>query len=230
VPHVRIDFVPLPSPIPIGAWRAVNNGENGFFKEVFVDELAQRARVDPIEYRLSLLADRPRARHVLEVARDASGWARPTPGRGRGVAFYDYGDEADGTQVAMVAEVIASDASVRVERVTCAIDCGQVVSPDTVRAQVEGSVAWAVGATLFGQITVDGGRTVERNFDSYRVLRMAEMPHVDVQIVCSTRSPSGVGEPAVPPTAPAVVNAIYAATGRRVRRLPIGRFLERSSA
>jgi CO/xanthine dehydrogenase Mo-binding subunit len=120
----------------------------------------------------------------------------------------------------MVAEVSVSDNAVRVERMTCAIDCGQVLSPSTVRAQVEGSVAWAVGATLFGEITIEGGRTVQGNFDAYRVLRMNEMPRVDVHIIPSTLSPTGVGEPAVPPTAPAIVNAIFAATGKRVRRLP----------
>ncbi len=234
VRNVLIDFVALPSPVPIGAWRAVNNGENGFFMEVFVDELAHRARIDPIAYRLALLGDRPRARRVLEQVRDVSGWSRSAAGRGRGVglgvAYYDYGGEQGGTQVAMVAEVTADDANVRVERIVCVIDCGLPVSPDTVRAQVEGSVAWAVGATLFGDLTVTGGRAVEGNFDRYRVLRMSEMPAVDVHIMPSTESPSGVGEPAVPPTAPAIVNAVFAATGRRIRRLPLSRTLGPASA
>jgi isoquinoline 1-oxidoreductase subunit beta len=218
IPNIYIDFVYLPAPVPIGAWRAVTNNEQMFACESFIDELAHAAKIDPIDYRLRLLGDKPRARHVLELVRDTSGWGTPIEqGCGRGVAFMDYG----GTLVAEVAEVDARGPTVSVRRVTCAFDCGQMVNPDTVRAQIEGSVAWATSATLYGEITVAGGRVVQSNFSDYRVLRMSEMPAVDVHLVESHETPSGVGEPAVPCIAPAIASAVFAATGRRVRRLPV---------
>lgn len=227
VPNMRMDLVTLPAPIPIGAWRAVTFNELIFANESFADELARAANVDPIAFRLSLLGDRPRSRHVLELVRDRSGWGTPLPkGHGRGVAFMDY----DGTQVAEVAEVDATGPEVRLRKVTCAFDCGQMVNPDTVRAQIEGSVAWAAGAALFGEITVEKGRVVQSNYNDYRVLRISEMPEVQIHLVENHEAPSGVGEPAVPCIAPAIVNAIYAATGRRVRRLPVSSRTTRSTA
>jgi CO/xanthine dehydrogenase Mo-binding subunit len=219
IPNRRADFVYVPAPVPVGAWRAVRHGQNIFSIESFIDELAHAARTDPIEYRLDLLDDHPRGRKVLEVVRDRSGWARPTPkGRGRGVAFMKYG----GTYVAHVAEVTASRAGeVHVDRVTCAVDCGQLVNPDTVRAQIESAIIWGLSAALWGEIAVQHGRTVQSNFHDYRVARMADAPLIDVELIVNHETPSGAGEPGVPGVAPAITNALFAATGQRVRRLPL---------
>jgi isoquinoline 1-oxidoreductase beta subunit len=197
----------------------VRHTQNIFSIESFVDELAHAARVDPIEYRLLLLDEHPRGRNVLNVVRERSGWTRPLArNRGRGVAFMKYG----GSYVAQVAEVTASrEGNVHVDRVTCALDCGQMINPDTVRAQVEGAIVWGLSATLWGEITVAHGRTVQSNFHDYRVARMADVPVIDVELIVNHEIPSGVGEPAVPGVAPAITNALFAATGRRVRRLPL---------
>jgi len=219
IPNRRADFVYVAAPVPIGAWRAVRHTQNIFSIESFVDELAHAARVDPIEYRLLLLDEHPRGRNVLNVVRERSGWTRPLArNRGRGVAFMKYG----GSYVAQVAEVTASrEGNVHVDRVTCALDCGQMINPDTVRAQVEGAIVWGLSATLWGEITVAHGRTVQSNFHDYRVARMADVPVIDVELIVNHEIPSGVGEPAVPGVAPAITNALFAATGRRVRRLPL---------
>jgi isoquinoline 1-oxidoreductase beta subunit len=219
VPNRFTDFVYVPAPVPIGAWRAVVNTQNAFCVESFIDELAADLKKDPIQFRIDLLAGKPRMQHVLELVRERSGWGTALPrGRGRGVAFFDY----DGTYVAHVAEVsVARDGSVRVNRVICAFDCGQMINPDTVRAQIEGSVIWGLGAALYGEITVVGGRTVQSNFHDYPVPRMSETPVIDIHLVENHEAPRGVGEPAVPGIAPAIANAIQAATGQRVRRLPV---------
>jgi isoquinoline 1-oxidoreductase beta subunit len=213
------DFVYVPAPVPLGAWRAVVNTQNAFCVESFIDELAVATKQDPVEFRLAMLDGKPRMQNVIRLAAESAGWGKPLPqGRGRGISFFDY----DGTYVAQVAEVtVAADGAIRVDRVTCAFDCGQMVNPDTIRAQIEGSVAWAVSATLYGEITVKNGRTVQSNFNDYPVIRLPEMPRVDVHLVVNEEEPSGVGEPAVPGVAPAVANAVFAATGRRVRRLPL---------
>jgi isoquinoline 1-oxidoreductase beta subunit len=221
IPNQFADFHYIASPIPVGAWRAVRHTQNTFAIESFVDELAHAAGSDPIEYRLALLHNNPRAQHVLEVVRDAAKWGTPLgKNRGRGVAFMNYG----GTLVGHVAEVlVGSNADVSVTRVTCAFDCGQIVNPDTVRAQIESATAWAMSAALWGTITVDGGKTVQSNFQDYRVARMRDMPIVDVHLVVNHEEPSGAGEPAVPGVAPAIANAVFAATGKRVRTLPLSR-------
>jgi len=221
IPNRLADFVYVPAPVPVGAWRSVRHSQNIFSVESFMDELAVAAHADPIAYRLALLEDNARAQHVLEIVRERSGWSqplRPGSGRGRGVAFMNYG----GTYVAHIAEVtVGRGASVRVDRITCALDCGQMVNPDTVRAQVESAVMWGLSATLWGEITVQHGRTVQSNFHDYRVARMRETPIIDVQLVENHETPSGVGEPPVPGVAPAIANAVFAASGRRVRRLPL---------
>jgi isoquinoline 1-oxidoreductase beta subunit len=212
------DFVQVEAPVPLGAWRAVQNGQNGFCFESFVDECAHSMGVDPVAYRLARLAGKTRQQAVVRLAADRARWMTPLPkGRGRGIAFFDY----DGTYIAEVAEVtVTKRGGVHVDRVVCAIDCGTIINPDTVRAQVESAVIWATSAALYGEITMKDGRTVQSNFHDYRVLRMAESPVVEVHLVRNTEPPTGVGEPAVPPLAAAIANAIYAATGQRLRRLP----------
>jgi isoquinoline 1-oxidoreductase subunit beta len=213
------DFVYVPAPVPVGAWRAVRHTQNVFCIESFIDELAHEAGTDPIAFRLSLLGGNARAHQVLTTVRDNSGWGKPLPkGRGRGVAFMDYA----GTYVAHVAEVaVAADGTIRVDRVTCAFDCGQMINPDTVRAQIESSVIWAMSAALWGEITVLHGRTVQSNFNDYRVARMSDTPVIDVHLISNHETPTGVGEPSVPGVAPAIANAVWAATARRLRRLPL---------
>jgi isoquinoline 1-oxidoreductase beta subunit len=212
------DFVEVPAPVPLGAWRAVQNGQNGFCFESFVDECAHTMGVDPVTYRLARLAGKPRQQAVVRLAADRAHWTTPLPkGRGRGIAFFDY----DGTYVAEVAEVtVTKRGGVHIDRVVCAIDCGTIINPDTVRAQVESAVIWGTSAALYGEITMKDGRTVQSNFHDYRVLRMAEAPIVEVHLVRNTEPPTGVGEPAVPPLAAAIANAVFAATGQRLRRLP----------
>lgn len=184
-----------------------------------MDEVAAAAGKDPLEYRLSLLEPGSRHAGVLKLAAEKAGWGTKLPaGRGRGIAVA----ESFGSYVAQVAEVtVGADGKVKVDRVVCAADCGQVVNPDTVEAQMESSVVYGLTAALYGEITVKDGRVVQKNFNDYRSLRMNEMPKVEVHILPSTAPHGGVGEPGTPPIAPAVVNAIFAATGKRVRSLPI---------
>ena len=213
------DFVRVPAPVPLGAWRAVQNGQNGYCFESFIDECAHASHVDPVAYRLMLLGSkRPRQQAVIRLAAEKSQWDTRLPrGRGRGIAFFDYA----GTYVAEVAEVtVTKHEGIHVDRVVCAFDCGTIVNPDTVRAQAESAVVWATSAALYGEITMKDGRTVQSNFHDYRVLRMADSPLVEVHLVRNLETPSGVGEPAVPPLAAAIANAIFAATGQRLRKLP----------
>jgi isoquinoline 1-oxidoreductase beta subunit len=203
--------------------RAVGNSNTCFAVESFIDELAHRASRDPVEYRRRLLARNPANRRlleVLEVAARAAGWGRVLPpGRGLGVAIQDYW----GSKAAQVAEVEIVGDSVRVLRVTCAIDCGRIINPDGVKAQVEGAIVFALSAALYGEITLEKGVAKQSNFDDYPLLRFDSTPEIDVHLVPSTEAPSGVGETAVPHVAPAVCNAVFAASGRRLRRLPLVR-------
>jgi len=184
-----------------------------------MDELAALAGKDPLEYRLSLLEPNSRHAGVLKLAAEKAGWGGKLPaGSGRGIAVA----ESFGSYVAQVAEVtVGADGKVKVDRVICAADCGQIVNPDTVAAQMEGSIVYGLSAALYGEITIKNGRVVQTNFNNYKPLRMNEMPKVDVHLVPSTAPHGGVGEPGTPPIAPAVVNAIFAATGKRIRSLPI---------
>jgi isoquinoline 1-oxidoreductase beta subunit len=218
IPHMREEHVEVDSPVPVGAWRSVGASNNAFVIESFVDELAHAARRDPLEYRLAMLGDAPRHRAVLELVAARSGWGSPmTPGRGRGVAVYRSFDGV----VAQVAEVSVADGVIRVERVVCAIDCGIAVTPDAVRAQLEGAIAFGLSAALHEEIHITEGRVAQASFQDYPLLSLAEMPKVEVHIVPSQHAPGGVGEPGVPVIAPAVANAVFAATGQRLRRLPL---------
>lgn len=219
VPNILVDYKLTSPGIPTGFWRSVGASQNGFFEESFVDELAAAAKKDPYEYRKALLSKQPRHLGVLNLAAEKAGWGRPLPkGVSRGIAVVESFD----TYVAEVAEVsIGKDGTVKVHRVVCALDCGQVVNPHIVEQQAMGAIVYGLTQTLKNEITVDKGRVVQANFDSYDMLRMNEMPKVEVYIVPSSEVPRGMGEPAVPPVAPAVCNAIFAATGKRIRKIPV---------
>jgi isoquinoline 1-oxidoreductase beta subunit len=221
VPNVHVDYVLTDTGIPVGFWRSVNHSYNAFVVESFIDELAHAAGEDPYEYRRGLLANAPRYRRVLELAATQAGWGSALPnGVFRGIAVH----KAFESYVAQVAEVsVASDGTVRVHRVVCAIDCGPVVNPGTVEVQMQSGIVYGLTAALYGEIGIEGGRAVQSNFHDYSTLLMAETPKVEVHIVPSTESQGGVGEPGMPPIGPAVCNAIFAATGKRIRRLPIGK-------
>lgn len=219
VPNVKVEWVRADVGIPVGFWRSVGNSQNAFVVESFIDELAHAAGKDPFEFRRALLEKHPRHQAVLELAAEKAGWGSPLPeGRARGIAV----QESFGSWVAEVAEVsLSREGKPKVHRIVCAVDCGIVVNPDTVAAQMESGIVYGLSAALSGEITIENGRVVQGNFDTYPVLRMSEMPVVEVHIVKSTEPPGGVGEPGTPPAAPAVCNALFALTGKRVRRLPI---------
>ena len=221
ISNVFVDQVAADLPVPLGFWRSVGASQNAFVVECFMDEVAAAAGRDPYEFRRELLQAKPRHLRTLELAATKAGWGTPLPpGRGRGIAIAEW----EPTTCAEVAEVsVASDGTVRVHRVVCAVDCGQVVNPDTLEAQMQGGVVFGLSAALYGEITIANGRVKQGNFTDYPVLRIPEMPVVEVYTVPSTDALGGIGEPSVPPTAPAVCNAIFAATGRRIRSLPIGK-------
>ncbi|MDQ6683752.1 MAG: xanthine dehydrogenase family protein molybdopterin-binding subunit [Pseudomonadota bacterium] len=201
-------------------WRSVGNTHTAYVMETMMDELAAAAGKDPLAFRLALLGDNKRAANVLKLAAEKAGWGK---GGRRGTALGLAVHESFGSFVAQVAEVSMAGGKVKVERVVCAIDCGIAVNPDVVRAQMEGCIGFALGALYYGEIEIRGGRAVQRNFDTYRSLRIHEMPQVEVHIVASNDAPKGVGEPGVPPLAPAVANAVARLGGPRVRRLPFAR-------
>jgi isoquinoline 1-oxidoreductase beta subunit len=218
IANVREEFVETTSPVPTGAWRSVGASQNAFAIECFVDELARAAQQDPFEFRRGLLAQQPRLRGVLERVARMSDWGRTLPaGRGLGIAVY----RSFGSFAAMVAEVDVTGGNVRVPRVWAALDCGIAVNPDAVRAQIEGSIALGLSAALMEEVRIENGRVAQANFEDYPILRLPEMPAVEVEIVESREPPGGAGEPGVPVIAPAVANAVSAATGKPVRRLPI---------
>jgi len=200
-------------------WRSVGHSQNIFFMEGFIDEMAAAAKHDPFEFRRALMSRQPRYKGVLELAADKAGWGKPLPaGVFRGIAVA----QSFGSYVAEVAEVsVGVDGTPKVHRVVAAVDCGMTVNPEIIRRQIEGAIVYGLSAALYGKITLKDGRVEQGNFHDYPVLRMSEMPKVEVHIVPSTEKPGGIGEPGTPPIAPAVVNAIYAATGKRVRSLPI---------
>ncbi|HVP67068.1 MAG TPA: molybdopterin cofactor-binding domain-containing protein [Anaeromyxobacteraceae bacterium] len=216
---VLVDCHAPPIGVTIGWWRSVYSSQNACAEECFLDEVAALAGRDPAAYRLALLSGAPRLRGVVELAASKAGWGKPLPpGHGRGIACH----ASFGSFAAEVAEVSVEKGAVRVRRVVAAVDCGRVVNPDTVAAQVEGAIVYGLSAALRGRITIRGGAAVERNFGDYEPLRIEEMPAVEVHRVESAEAPTGIGEPGLPPIAPAVLNAVAAASGRRVRALPLG--------
>ncbi len=220
LPNKRLEYTRVEPPgIPTAFWRSVGPSHNIFVVETFMDELAHTAKKDPVAYRLALLDGNPRAKAVLSLAAEKAGWGSPLPkGRGRGVAV----QAVFGSFMAQVAEVeVAKDGTVRVHRVTCAVDCGPVVNPDTVRAQVQGAVMYGVTAALYGEITLKDGRVEQSNFDTYQALRINEAPVVEVHIIQGAQAPGGMGETGTSCIVPAVGNAVFAATGKRKRKMPV---------
>jgi isoquinoline 1-oxidoreductase subunit beta len=220
LPNMHVEYVRVEPPgIPTAFWRSVGPSHNVFVTESFMDELAAAAKQDPVAYRRALLDKSPRAKAVLDLAAEKAGWGQPLPERvGRGVSL----QFVFATYMAHVAEVEVSKAgAVRVRRVVCAVDCGSVVNPDTVRAQVESAVIFGISAALYGAITLKGGRVEQTNFDTYQVVRMNEAPAIEVHIVENREPPGGMGECGTSCIVPAVANAIFAATGKRLRKVPV---------
>lgn len=220
LPNFRVEYTQVEPPgIPTAFWRSVGPSHNVFVTESFMDELAVAAGQDPVAYRLALLEKTPRARAVLALAAEKAGWGEKLPPRvGRGASV----QHVFATYAAQIAEVeVAKDGTVRVRRVVCAVDCGTVVNPDIVRAQIESAVMFGISAALYGEITVKDGRVQQGNFDSYQVLRMNEAPAIEVHIVQNFEPPGGMGEVGTSAAVPAVANAIFAATGKRLRKMPV---------
>ncbi len=227
-PHVayaiankRIEYVDSPTSIPFGPWRSVDHSQHGFFTESFIDELAYEAQVDPYQFRRNLLKDHKRHRDVLDLAAEKANWSKPIgKNRGRGIALQD----SFGTLVAEVVEVTVTEGKVKVDRVVVAVDPGFAVAPDGLKAQMESGVIYGLTAALYGEISIDNGRVVQGNFDDYPMVRMDSAPEIETYIINSHEPWGGAGEPGTPGTAPALTNAIFAATGTRIRELPVSKY------
>jgi isoquinoline 1-oxidoreductase subunit beta len=221
IPNLQVELHSPKNAVPVLWWRSVGHSHTAFVMESFLDELAHAAGKDPYRYRRSLLARHPRNLKVLETAAEKAGWGKPLPaGHGRGIAVH----ESFGSFIAQVAEVfLDANGALKVHRVVCAVDCGRIVNPDTIKAQMESGIIFGLSAALYGAITLKNGRVDQGNFDDYPLVRMQAAPRVEVHIVASSEPPGGIGEPGVPPIAPAVANALFAATGARVRSLPMTR-------
>jgi isoquinoline 1-oxidoreductase/isoquinoline 1-oxidoreductase beta subunit len=220
LPNQLVDYVRQePRHVPTAFWRGVGPTRSTFVVESFIDELAAQTSTDPAQYRRALLGKTPRARNVLDVATKAAGWGSPLPkGQGRGVSVM----HAFGSFFSIVIDVAVEDGEVQVKRAVCAVDCGMVVNPSTIEAQVQGGIIFGITGALYGEITIKDGRVVQSNFNDYRVLRINETPPIEVHLVKSAEAPGGIGEPGTAATAAAVANAIFAATGKRLRKLPVG--------
>ncbi|HYZ39677.1 MAG TPA: molybdopterin cofactor-binding domain-containing protein, partial [Stellaceae bacterium] len=227
VPNYEVGYAMRTTHVPVGFWRSVSHSQNGFFRESFIDEMAHAAGQDPYHYRRKLLSKDPKRLAVLDAAAQKAGWDQPSaPGLSRGIALV----ESYGSLVAQVAEAsVGGNGEVRVHRVVAAIDTGHVVNPEILRAQTESGIVYGLSAALYGAITIENGRAQQGNFDDYEMLRLADMPIVETAVVPSGGFWGGGGEPGVPPLAPALCNAIFAATGKRIRSLPLkGQDLKRA--
>jgi isoquinoline 1-oxidoreductase beta subunit len=219
IPSLRADYAARRLHVPVGFWRSVNHSQNAYFREHFLDQVAHAAGQDPYRFRLALLGEAPRQRAVLEAAAEHAGWGTPLPAKTwRGIAV----ETAFGSHCAQVVELrLEDDKRFRLLRVVCAIDPGHVVNPDTIAAQVESAVTYGLTAALFGEITIGKGRVEQGNFDDYPMLTLRDMPVVETHLVPSGDFWGGVGEPPLPPIAPALCNALYAATGKPIQSLPL---------
>jgi isoquinoline 1-oxidoreductase beta subunit len=219
IPNISVQYHPTKVGVPVLWWRSVGHSHNAFVKESFFDELSAAGGKDPYQTRRALLANHPRERGVLDIVAEKSGWGKPLPaGRGRGIAVH----ASFGSFAAHVAEVsVDENGKVRVHRVVCAVDCGRYVNPAIIEAQMEGGAVFGITAALYDELTFDNGRVQQSNFHDYPMLRINETPEIRVHVVRNDEKPGGIGEPGVPCAAPAVANAIFAATGKRVRKLPI---------
>jgi len=222
VPNVAVNYSRQEIGIGVGYMRSVSHAINCFGVESFMDELAVAAGKDPVDFRLELLDKKPRHRQVLQAVAARAGWGRPAAGRHQGIALM----EGYLTHVAMIAEISVESGKLTVHKIFCAVDCGQMVNPRIVASQIEGGIVFGLSSALWGEITLAGGRVQQTNFDTYRVLRSNELPQIDVQLIISGEPPGGIGEPAVALVAPAIGNAIFAATGKRIRSLPFDRALK----
>jgi isoquinoline 1-oxidoreductase beta subunit len=218
-PNVRIEVSHHELGLPTGSWRSTAHTPNAFARECFIDELAASAGRDPVEFRLAHLVENPRLRQVLEFAAERAGWSSTASGGlAHGVAAHPSKD----SYIAQVAEVARlPDGGIGVRRIVCAVDCGLAVNPDGVRAQIEGAINFGLSSALGGQVAVSAGRVVQNNFENYQAMRMARAPRIEVHLLPSAEPPGGVGEPGVPPVAPAVANALFALDGQRRRELPL---------
>ena len=218
IPHIHVTSHNAVSPVPVLWWRSVGHSHTAHAVEVMMDDLAHAAGRDPVAFRLGMLRDHPRHAAVLRLAADKAGWGAPMPaGQGRGVAVH----ASFQSYVAMVVEVTVTGVEVKVDRIVAAVDCGRPINPDIIRAQIEGGAGFGLGAALRNAITLTDGLVDQANFDAYEPLRLTDMPKIEVHITPSTAAPTGIGEPGVPPVAPALSNAIFAATGKRLRALPL---------
>lgn len=218
IPHYSFELITTHLGVPVSAWRSVGNTHTAFVMETLIDELATEAKMDPVEYRRTLFKNAPRHLAALNLAVEKAEWDTPlTKGRFKGIAVH----EAMGSFVSQVVEISIDDNKLYVHRVVCAIDCGLAVNPDGVHAQMEGGIIYGLTAALYGEITIENGRVQQSNFHDYQMLRMNNTPKIEVYIVPSSEKMGGAGEPGVPPIAPALANALFAATGKRLRRLPI---------
>jgi isoquinoline 1-oxidoreductase beta subunit len=219
IPNLRVEYTEFDPGIPYGFWRSVGNSVNGYVTEAFFDEVAAAGGKDPYQLRRELLAKHPRHKAVLELVAEKAGWSKPAErGRFRGIAVH----EAFGSIIGLVAEISVSSAgAVRAHKITCAVDCGWVIHPDTIKGQMEGGLIYGLTAALKGDITIKNGRVTQRNFNDYQMLRHNESPEVDVYIVPSTEEPGGIGEPSTAALAGALANAVFAATGKRIYQMPI---------
>jgi isoquinoline 1-oxidoreductase beta subunit len=220
IPNLNVEYVKIDTPIPVGFWRSVGHSHNAFTVESFIDELAYLAKRDPLEFRMSHLRKRPRAQQVLRVAAERAGWGKPLrKGHGRGIAYhYSFG-----SHVVHVAEVSVdkTEGKIKVHKVVSVVDCGPVVNLDTVKAQIEGATLFGLSAALMEKIQFSNGGVENESFYNYELIRMSDVPEIEVNVLRSREKLGGVGEPGVPPIAPAVANAVFNASGIRVRSLPM---------